>query len=657
MELNELRVSNGFPEDDEGFTLRVPVIRQSAVLSVDQHITVADDENESPMASEPFIQPVLRTSNETVRTTSRRPTGDNAPHPCQPSHGATADPTTGEGFVKGRLPRPIASVEEMSTNEKELKLSLFYHISNPFTRLKIYRVFPLKFAVHLIKTLCIVTQAILFIQSPSGMQSVFQSEVQKVVSSLFVQPDVLASVTGKSPLAPSTVYTAYRIQDVKAALDFAGFRFGNLSRIAQGYEYAKNSEGFPLPIEVTLTAYASDKLDAAKKSYVLNVEKNSSSFFLDPEAGIGIVDQLNGQCADNCIERFLTLDLTFRANDIRIMQPTQVQCYNVTSKLQFVASNGRLLHTYTVKADLKCMDCVNYIQAINTSGDFHIILGFRVTLGFIVLAICITSFYLTIKALMTSYKLAKAMGTFYREQLHKNLSWKERMILFEYWHAINILSDLCTVVGTALVIRFDQNYNCSQDIPYDSEGVRILLGIGIVLQAGVIIRYVSYFPKFNVLSRTLEIAFPRLLKYVIFVTILFTAFMFCGWVVLSPFHYKFSSFYESFYTLFTMMNGDDLYNTFVGFNIAESTLVYIFSQAYFTSFMALFIYAILNLFVSLVVEAREDSQNINPLLKNEVRRFLFSGSLTEGGVALRDLGLVQQDVFVEPDVILQSKAN
>ena len=57
-----------------------------------------------------------------------------------------------------------------------------------------------------------------------------------------------------------------------------------------------------------------------------------------------------------------------------------------------------------------------------------------------------------------------------------------------------------------------------------------------------------------------------------------------------------------------MLNGDDLYNTFVGFSITENAAVYIFSQAYFTAFMALFIYAILNLFVSLIVEAREDSQ-------------------------------------------------
>ncbi|KAL5466991.1 hypothetical protein EMCRGX_G031156 [Ephydatia muelleri] len=471
------------------------------------------------------------------------------------------------------------TLKEMSTSEKELKLSLYLHISNPFTRLTKYRQFPVKFAVHLFKSFCILTQVILFINSPSGMQSAFKSEAQKVFSALLVHPDVLSSTGGR--LAPSTVYTAYRIQEVKAALDFAGFRFGNFTSIVQGHQYARDSNGSPLPIEVALTEYASDKLDIAEKSYVFNAQKNTSYFFLNPETGIGIVEQLNNQCADNCLERFLTLDVTFRANDIRVKQPTIVQCYNVTSRLQFIASNGRILHTYTVNADLKCMNCQNYIKTVNSSGNFKIILGFRVAVGLIVFA---------------------------------NLS-------------------------------------------YDAEGVRILLGIGIILQAVVILRYVSYFSQFNVLSRALEIAFPRLFKYIVFVTILYIAFMLFGWILLSPFHSKFSSIDETFYTLFTMLNGDDLYNTFVGFNMAENAPVYIFGQAYFTTFMALFIYAILNLFVSLIVEARKDSQNIHPLMKNEVTRFVYSGPLTAEGVALRDLGLVQQNMYVKPEVILRRDAN
>ena len=54
------------------------------------------------------------------------------------------------------------------------------------------------------------------------------------------------------------------------------FQFGNFTSIAQGHQYARDSNGSPLPIEVALTEYASDKLDIAEKSYVFNAQKNTS---------------------------------------------------------------------------------------------------------------------------------------------------------------------------------------------------------------------------------------------------------------------------------------------------------------------------------------------------------------------------------------------
>lgn len=44
----------------------------------------------------------------------------------------------------------------------------------------------------------------------------------------------------------------------------------------------------------------------------------------------------------------------------------------------------------------------------------------------------------------------------------------------------------------------------------------------------------------QVLSRALDRAAPQLLKYILFVAILFMAFMLCGWLVLSPYHRKVS---------------------------------------------------------------------------------------------------------------------
>ena len=54
------------------------------------------------------------------------------------------------------------------------------------------------------------------------------------------------------------------------------------------------------------------------------------------------------------------------------------------------------------------------------------------------------------------------MGVFYHKQLNLELSWNDKMILFEYWHSISILSDICTLVGTILKIQLDLNVDCKE---------------------------------------------------------------------------------------------------------------------------------------------------------------------------------------------------
>lgn len=54
--------------------------------------------------------------------------------------------------------------------------------------------------------------------------------------------------------------------------------------------------------------------------------------------------------------------------------------------------------------------------------------------------------------------------------------------------------------------------------------------------------------------------------------------------------------------------------------ISDNTLVYTFGQAFLTTFMTLFIYTVLNLFISLIVEAHEESQVRTILLISYLRQ-------------------------------------
>lgn len=84
------------------------------------------------------------------------------------------------------------------------------------------------------------------------------------------------------------------------------------------------------------------------------------------------------------------------------------------------------------------------------------------------------------------------MGVFYRTKLSIDLSWRDRLPLFSYWHVFAILSDLFFATGSIAKIASFYDYSFSSSV------VKILLGIGIALQSAVMLRYVSYFKQLNV---------------------------------------------------------------------------------------------------------------------------------------------------------------
>ena len=110
------------------------------------------------------------------------------------------------------------------------------------------------------------------------------------------------------------------------------------------------------------------------------------------------------------------------------------------------------------------------------------------------------------------------------------------------------------------------------------------------------------------LNRTLYLALPEILKFLLCAGFLFLAFSLTGYIVLGPFHPKFISFYDTFETLFCLLNGDDIYATFDQIDIDDDEVAYFYSRIFLFTFLVLFIYFVLNLFTSLVIAAYEASQ-------------------------------------------------
>lgn len=131
---------------------------------------------------------------------------------------------------------------------------------------------------------------------------------------------------------------------------------------------------------------------------------------------------------------------------------------------------------------------------------------------------------------------------------------------------------------------------------------------------------------------TLRCAFPKMARFLLCALIIYAGFVFCGWLVLGPFHMKVSLFsflrnciretlliykntgfffFLQFRTLsstseclFSLINGDDMFATFSTLE-SNSLLLWWYCRIYIYTFISLFIYVVLSLFLSVIIDAYE----------------------------------------------------
>ena len=136
----------------------------------------------------------------------------------------------------------------------------------------------------------------------------------------------------------------------------------------------------------------------------------------------------------------------------------------------------------------------------------------------------------------------------------------------------------------------------------------LMLGTGNLLVWSGILRYLGFFKNYNVITLTMKEAAPNMCRYLICAFFIFLGYSFSGWVILGPYHLKFSTLMSTFETLFSLINGDDMFPTFNNMPMEKSLSVWVYSKFYLYSFVCLFIYVVLTLFIFMIVDTYKISK-------------------------------------------------
>ncbi|KAM9313485.1 mucolipin-1 [Gastrophryne carolinensis] len=472
-----------------------------------------------------------------------------------------------------------AMCEGPSPEEEQLRRRLKYFFMSPCDKFRAKGRKPYKLGLQLIKILMVTVQLILFGLSN---QMVVQFREENTVAFKHL---LLKDYTDDSDKS----YAVYTQSDVYEHLYYAVDQYLSLSnQTTARYAYVRPLNHSAL--SVCQQYYRKGHIDPANDTFNIDPKVITDCFYVDPV-------NPNSDYKNFTIKFHKLINITvqfqLKAINIQTIINNEIpDCYTFAITILFdnQAHSGRVKIQLTNDATIKeCKD-----PSVYGRGDNYTRLAFDV----LVIISCIFSFILCARSIIRGLKLQHEFAGFMSTRHSLTVSLSDRMEFVNAWYLLLIISDILTVTGTIMKIGIESKSFANYDV------CSILLGTSTLLVWVGVIRYLSFFQKYNILIVTLRVALPNVIRFCCCAAVIYLGYCFCGWIVLGPYHVKFRSLSMVSECLFSLINGDDMFVTFSEMQ-SSSNLVWMFSQLYLYTFISLFIYMVLSLFIALITGAYE----------------------------------------------------
>uniref|UniRef100_A0A3B4DR80 Mucolipin TRP cation channel 3a n=1 Tax=Pygocentrus nattereri TaxID=42514 RepID=A0A3B4DR80_PYGNA len=471
---------------------------------------------------------------------------------------------------------------------EDLRRKLKYFFMSPCEKYRARGRKPWKLMLQILKIAIITVQLISFGLS-NEMMVTFTEENLIAFKHLFL----------KDYQDRDSIHTIYTKSQVHDHINYVIMRYLTLQNVTVGNHAFERIHGVFTPLSLCQEFYRHS-----------SISPSNETFDIDPHVEKG----LTGSDVLLCF-RLLAVNifLKVKAINLQTVQHDELpDCYNfsITIDLDNRAQSGQIKVSLTGEVEISvCKDW-------NVSGSIS---HFLMTVLFdsLVILSCLLSLLLCIRSVISGVQLLSEYSWFVSAHCGRSVSWSERMEFINGWYILIIISDTLTVSGSALKILIHSkeltNYNvCS-----------ILLGTATILVWMGVMRYLGFFQKYNILILTLRAALPSVIRFSLCAVLIYLSYCFCGWIVLGPHHENFRTFNMVAYCLFSMINGDAIYSTFTKLR-ERSWVVWLFSRIYIYSFISIFTYMVLSLFIAIITNTYETikQQQQDGVVFSELQAFI-----------------------------------
>ncbi|XP_059545000.1 mucolipin-3 isoform X3 [Myotis daubentonii] len=343
-------------------------------------------------------------------------------------------------------------------------------------------------------------------------------------------------------------YAVYTQSDVYSQIIFAVNQYLQLRNISVGNHAYEDQGAEQTGMAICQYFYKQGNICPGNDTFDIDPQIETECFSVEPDESFYIgTPEENKLNLTLDFHRLLTVELMFKLKAINLQTIRHHElpdCYDFTLTITFdnKAHSGRI--KISLDNDISIRECKDWHVSGSVQRNTHYMMIFD---GFVIL-MCLTSLILCFRSVIKGIQLQQSLTSY----------------------------DVCS----------------------------ILLGTSTLLVWLGVIRYLSFFHKYNLLILTLQAALPSVMRFCCCAAVIYFGYCFCGWIVLGPYHEKFRSLNLVSECLFSLINGDDMFATFAGMH-QKSYLVWLFSRLYLYTFISLFVYMILSLFIALITDTYE----------------------------------------------------
>uniref|UniRef100_A0A8B9F682 Mucolipin 1 n=1 Tax=Amazona collaria TaxID=241587 RepID=A0A8B9F682_9PSIT len=364
--------------------------------------------------------------------------------------------------------------------EEELRRRLKYFFMSPCDKYRARGRRPVKLGLQLAKILLVTVQLILFGLS-NQMVVTFKEENTIAFKHLFLKDYVDGAEDS---------YAVYTQQDLYERMFYAVEKYLAVPNETIG-RYAYVHGGNHSALLLCQQYYRKGRIDPANDTFNIDPKIVTDCLGVDPEDPQPLSPELD-RSYKNFTLKFhklinVTIQFKLKAINIQTIINNEIpDCYTFTITITFdnKAHSGRVKIHLDNRADIKeCKD-----PSVFGRGDN----SFRLFFDVVVILVCSLSFILCARSIIRGLLLQHEFSRFFQRRYNQSVCLSDRMEFLNGWYILLVISDVLTVLGTIMKIGIESKNFAGYDV------CSILLGTSTLLVWVGVIRYLTFFQKYNV---------------------------------------------------------------------------------------------------------------------------------------------------------------